>query len=153
MASVLKQDVPPTGERQSFTIEKAGKDSHKRTVLRARIDNGEYRGKRISHVLLGSEIVALEELTGDEFPFKAAWKRKRFSAEVKVDASVKMCVRRDSAGKCTQTEWEEVDPAEPIPKDAVKMAFRYTLSDFDVAEGDSELEDVFQRATKFKRNA
>jgi len=64
MRDLDKADIPPDKTRHDMTIDRIGFNEDDKLVMRAIIDNGEYKGKRVSTILSKSHIPELEEAVG-----------------------------------------------------------------------------------------
>lgn len=140
MRQVQPKDIPETGQRYDMVLTAIGvadtSSDDPKLIVKAVIDNGEYKGKTVSNVFRGDyseswrqfyRAVGIYPGNKDSmrdffFPFKQELKIARFSAIVNV------------------LQEEERD----------KTVFRYSLEAFDTPNEEAELELV-RKQTRFNR--
>lgn len=144
MPSVLRSDIPES-RRYDMTLDAAGENSKGHTVARFIVDNGEYRGKRLTRRLSPVVVAELRRASSHGVTrenIQQFEKKLRVSAEVKTMGSYLM-----------HGMWMEFNPdEEEPPMDAEREEYRYLLLDFQEPEAPSELDTVFNRQEKFVRS-
>lgn len=146
MRNRLPNEVPVSGERYNVTVTSAGLNPAKRPVVGFTIDNGKYRGVRVSAPLSGELSAALVAHAGVEpnhalhveFIEKAYKNDARLSCEIVVERTAK-----NEAGQFFAVDSNYTDS---------NVYIHYQLLRFDAASGKSSLKNLFARkAAKFKR--
>lgn len=146
MAKILEHEIPPQGERQDMTIVKVGKDSDDNYLFKLMIDNGEYRGKRItapSAVMLramSSKLMAMDLSFEDFNDLSVEEKVGNF----RVSAELHHSIRHKVDG-----EWYD---EEKTPKGRLtKKSVTYELVNVTNARCPESVSTQFLRRNKFTR--
>jgi hypothetical protein len=124
----LPQDIPADGERYDLTLDVLGQNAEGEWIARFIIDNGKYKGKRVSMPVRNASM--LNAMRGLE-------KSYRMSA----------LLRRKLVARFG-TEWREVDE---WPEGAQKLVITYNLTNILPATQPSELAEVLNPQQKFTR--
>lgn len=144
MINRLPADVPKSGEIYDITLTGAGLDRRKREICMFVVDNGKFKGTRLS-ALLGVDLK--EALIRDaDVPVESISTRALDKLKLQIRLSAHVGVER--MGKNPQGYFFRVDEA--YKESNVYVA--YHLTNFAYPNNDSEMEDVFARKDgKFER--
>lgn len=140
----LPADVPESGKRYDLILTSAGIDNKKRELAHFLIDNGKFKGVRVSEYLTPAVKQSLMKATGLTSNEVAGQTLDSKKLELRVSAKIDVTrLRKDGHGI-----YHPVDES----YDKSNVFILYELSEFDEPSGDSEMQTAAKKTEqKFKR--